>query len=95
MQQRPLTFADFAPHRGHNFPVQASNGSIQLLLAEAQELPGSMRDGGAFRLEFLGPPEPSLAQGTYRFLVGGAPNDIFIVPVGRTPENMRYEAIFF
>jgi len=95
MQPRPLTLADFAPRRGQKFAVQASNGSIKLLLAEAQELPGSMRDGGAFRLEFLGPPEPSLAQGTYRFLVGGEPNEIFIVPLGRTAENMRYEAIFF
>ena len=95
MEARPLTLGDFAPHRGHKFKVQAGNGSIQLVLAEAQALPGSMRDGGGFRLEFLGPPQPSLAQGTYRFLVGGKPNEIFITPIGQTPQNLRYEAIFF
>ena len=95
MTARTLTLNDFAPHRGRPFAVQAQNGSIQLMLAEAQELPGSMRDGGAFRLEFHGPPQPNLAQGTYRFLVGGQPAEIFIVPIGRQAEKWRYEAIFF
>jgi hypothetical protein len=91
----PLTFDDFAPHLGKPFTVQAHNGAIQLRLAEAQELPGSLRDGGAFRLEFHGPPQPTLAQGTYRFLVGGRPADIFIVALGQSGGNWRYEAIFF
>ena len=92
---RVLTFDDFAPHRGKPFTVQGQNGAIQLVLAEAQELPGSVRDGGAFRLEFHGPAQLGLGQGTYRFLVGGQPSDIFIVPIGRIGEQLRYEAIFY
>ena len=96
MKARTLTFGDFAPHRGKPFKVEAQNGAIQLLLTEAQELPGSIRDGGAFRLEFHGPRQPTLPQGTYRFLVGGQPAEIFIVPIGPAAgEKLRYEAIFF
>ena len=95
MQNAPLTLADFAPNRGRPFAVQAGNGSTQLTLTEAQELPGSQRDGGGFRLELVGALQPSLAQGTYRFLIAGKPYDIFIVPIGPTPQHMRYEAIFY
>jgi len=95
MKARTLTLDDFAPHQGKPFSVEAQNGAIQLLLAEAQELPGSVRDGGAFRLEFHGPAQPSLAQGTYRFLLSGRPSEIFIVPIGRIGDKLRYEAIFY
>jgi hypothetical protein len=95
MATRPLSYDDFDKRRGQPFAVQAGGGVVQLVLAEIQELPGSSRTGGGFRLEFRGPPEPLLGQGTFRFLVGGEPFDIFIVPVGTTPQHMRYEAIFF
>jgi hypothetical protein len=92
---RTLTLGEFAPRLGKPFSVEAQNGAIQLVLAEAQELPGSMRDGGAFRLEFHGPLQPTLAQGTYRFRVGDQPAEIFIVPLGPAAGKLRYEAIFF
>ena len=92
---RPLTLADFAPKRGKPFQVQAQNGSLQLVLDQVQELPNSVREGGAFRLEFLGPMQPPLGQGTFRFLVGGEPREIFIVPIGVAEGKLRYEAIFY
>jgi len=95
MPTRPLTYTDFDKRRGKPFSVHAGGGVVQLVLAEVQDLPGSKREGGAFRLEFHGPPQPLLGQGTFRFLVGGEPFDIFIVPVGSAPQHMRYEAIFF
>jgi hypothetical protein len=95
MSVRNLTCSDFTPNRGKAIAVQALNGTVQLVLAEVQELPGSARDGGGFRLEFTGPLQPPLGQGTYRFMVGGEPADIFIVPIGVTADAMRYEAIFF
>lgn len=55
-----------------------------------------MREGGGFRLEFLGAPEQFLPQAVYAFAIDGAIHDIFIVPLGHHPEGeMRYEAIFF
>ena len=95
MAEPLLTIGDFAPHRGKPAQVQASDGAIQLTLAEAQELPGAIRKGGSFRLEFHGPLRPELRQGTYRFKVGARTCDIFIVPIGRTPRHVRYEAIFY
>lgn len=48
-----------------------------------------------FSIEFLGPNEPFLGQGTRRFdhdQMGGF--DLFIVPVGHDPQGYRYEAVF-
>ena len=95
MTPRVLTLADFAPHRGRPFAVEAPSGPISLVLAEVQELPASVREGGSFRLEFEGPHLPPLGQGTYRFLVDGRPTEIFIVPISQNPSGIRYEAIFF
>ena len=95
MTGRGLALDDFAPHRGQPFAVEAPGGGVELVLAEARELPGSVREEGGFRLEFEGPLQPELGQGVYRFLVGGQPSDIFLVPIARTAEAMRYEAIFY
>ena len=95
MTEAPLTLADFAPAVGKTVRVETHSGPFELVLAQAQELPRSAREGGSFRLEFQGPLQPVLGQGIYRFVVDGRPSDIFIVPVARTAEAMRYEAIFY
>ncbi|MGZ8337366.1 MAG: DUF6916 family protein, partial [Allosphingosinicella sp.] len=87
--------ADFAPRRGKAIGVEAAGRLLELNLAEVQELPCSVRSGGAFRLEFHGPSQASLAQGVYRFHLGQEPHDIFIVPIGSGAGITRYEAIFF
>ena len=86
---------DFAPKKGRPIRMKAGNGFMDLMLAEVQPLPPSGRQGGSFRLEFHGPLQPVLPQATYRFDLGGEGSDIFIVPVGQTPQGIRYEAIFF
>ena len=95
MTVRSLTFADFAPRLGKPFTVQAQNGTIQLTLAQAKELPRSMREGGSFWLEFLGPAQRPLGQGTYRFMIDNRPFEIFIVPIGQAEGQLRYEAVFY
>ena len=93
---RVLTIDDFASRRGKAIRLKAAGGQVlELKLAEVQALPPSGRDGGAFRLEFHGPLQPILPQATYRFDLGGDGSDIFIVPVGQTPQAIRYEAIFY
>jgi hypothetical protein len=93
---RPLTIDDFAPRRGKAVRVKAAGGQVlEMKLVEVQALPSSVREGGAFRLEFHGPLQPILPQATYRFDLGGEGGDIFIVPLGQTPQATRYEAIFY
>ena len=92
---RELTLADFSGRVGKTFEVRAANGGVTMTLDRFQELPGGVRSGGSFRLEYLGPPQPVLPQSTYAFMQGGDRFDIFIVPVAREPAGIRYEAIFF
>jgi hypothetical protein len=91
---RVLTLADFTPRLGTGFEVAVDGGSTLLKLRSAQELPSMGREGGSFRLEFIGPVQPGLAQGTYPFRFGDDQVAIFIVPLGQEPRGIRYEAIF-
>ena len=91
---RILTIADFAPRVGGTFEVAVNGGSVMLNLRSAQELPSMGRDGGSFRLEFIGPVQPMLPQATYPFRFGDESVGIFMVPLGQEPRGIRYEAIF-
>lgn len=43
---------------GNRFEVTVRGYRLSLTLDAAQDLPGSPRPGGGFRLEFVGPPDP-------------------------------------
>jgi len=89
------TLADFAPRIGKAFEVPVRGHRLSLVLDAAQELPRSAREGGAFRLEFVGPSDPVLAQGIFPFLIDADRFEIFVVPIARDPRGTRYEAIFY
>ena len=95
MYGRELTIDDFRRKRGQVFPVEANGQRVDLTLIHVQERPASGRQGGSFRLEFYGPQQPGLPQGTYPFHLGSMRAGIFIVPVGTTEKAVRYEAIFY
>lgn len=88
-----LRFADFVT--GAVYDVHAANAIYPLTLDKGQELSDSGREGGSFRLEFLGPTDPVLPQAIYRFVNEDVAHDIFIVPVARNPDGVRYEAVFY
>ena len=92
---RIYTLSDFSRRVGKVFDVPVQGGSIALTLAAAQELPGGMRQGGSFRLEFTGRADQMLPQGTFEMQNGGERFDIFIVPIGADARGVRYEAIFY
>lgn len=94
MVPRSLTLADFTPRVGKRVEVQAGPTRVPLTLGAAQGLPDSGRAGGSFRLEFFGPLDALLGQGTFAFQLGRESFNIFIVPLGPTPNGMRYEALF-
>ena len=92
-----LTLDHFSASVGTTLTVPRANGALALDLAEAQPLPQSMREGGGFRLMFLGPADAPLAQGTYTFSRDDrVAHEIFVVPIGPARDGrLRYEAIFF
>lgn len=88
-----LHLSDFPA--GTVYTVSAGDQAYPFALDKAQPLSDSGREGGSFRLEFLGPGEPVLPQAIYSFNSGTAGHDIFIVPVSREPGAVRYEAVFY
>jgi hypothetical protein len=93
--ERKVVSGDFSGRVGKTFEVHVQGHKIPLLLDAYQELPASKRDGGAFRLEFIGPTNPALGQGAFPFLFGEDEFAIFIVPLGQDARGMRYEAIYY
>jgi hypothetical protein len=88
-----LSLGDFAVGGRWEMGVGESFWPAELI--EAAPLAVSGRKGGSFRLEFRGPFEPLLPQGTYTFRREGAAHDIFVSPIGREEAGARYEAIFY
>lgn len=85
---------DFSGSVGESWEVEAGASSIPLQLTQAQPLPRSMREEGAFRLEWVGPGHTYLPQAIYRFRRAGGELEMFIVPIAREGDSLRYEAIF-
>ena len=95
MSDSPLTLDDFAGRVGATLTVEVEDSTVPLVLAVAEPLSSSGRQGGAFRLELDGPLQLELGQGTFIFRLDRGLTEIFIVPIARTAEAVRYEAIFF
>nr|DAF83386.1 MAG TPA: hypothetical protein [Caudoviricetes sp.] len=88
-----LTVADFEPHIGADFDVAETPFALHLL--EVRLLGTALRNGGAFALTFRGPQAAPLPQAIYPLVhpkLGR--QDIFIVPIARQDDGMRYEAVF-
>jgi hypothetical protein len=91
---RSLVLNDFSRRVGKPFDVEVQGGKLPLTLDATQELPSLGREGGSFRLEFVGPHQPVLPQAIYPMHNGGERLEIFIVPIGQDNRGTRYEAIF-
>ena len=90
-----LTYGDFGSHVGDVFSLRSAAGEVSLRLVEVRKLGHAQRAGGAFSLEFVSPPGPVLPQAIYALdhsTLGSLA--IFLVPLGRTPDGVTYEAIF-
>ena len=91
---RELKLEDFADNVGKTYEIVFTDATLPVTLEQAQALPGGHRDSGAFRLQFLGPAEPVLPQGIFSFRLDEQTDDIFVVPIGKAEDGVRYEAIF-
>lgn len=89
-----LTIDDFKDRIGQRFDVSDGISRHALTLEAAAPIAHASREGGGFRLEWLGPADPILQQAIYRMSAGERDHDIFIVPIGRNEAGTRYEAVF-
>ena len=89
-----LTYEDFAPLVGTTFALADAPG--ELVLIEAEALPATSGAPRApFSLLFEGPSQPILEQQihTIRHATLGA-LELFLVPLSRGGDAVRYQAIF-
>lgn len=97
-----LTHAHVAPLVGQDVTVGADGrGTWTMRLVDAVEgsEPGGPGPEGQhrqqFSLLFRGPAEPQLPQGTYAVTHDAiGEQHLFLVPIGRDAEGVRYEAAF-
>jgi hypothetical protein len=102
-----LRRSTFAGHLDETFKVQPSSGrQVAIRLTEVQDLPATalMSQGevtpeykeACFLIEFSGPGDQPLPQGTYRVEHGKIGRfDLFVVPTGATDgQAQHYEAVF-
>ena len=92
-----LTLDHFAPLVGQHFEVLADGErSIAAALVEAAPLGLPTAQGRApFTLVFEAPASTLLSQRSYALLHPAFNSlQIFLVPVGRSPAGIRYEAVF-
>ncbi|MDE2463520.1 MAG: hypothetical protein KGO02_07400 [Alphaproteobacteria bacterium] len=94
-----LTAATFSPFAGGVFVAHfGADGTYPLVLVEVVEraslgMPETLR--APFSLFFTGQGPHYLLQGTYRLSHDRLGDlDVFIVPVGRTDDGFRYQAVF-
>jgi len=92
-----LTIDDFTPCVGQVFRLAHEGGALELVLQRADSTGIRALQGGraGFSLEFLGPGAPILSQRIYQLehpVLGIL--EIFLVPLGREPGGVRYEAVF-
>jgi hypothetical protein len=90
----PYSYEFFSGRIDAGFAVHGTDGVVlQLLSAKALGAPASAQAG--FSLMFGGPLTPQLEQCIHRLESPGAEAlDIFLVPVARGADGMRYQAIF-
>lgn len=97
-----LTHEHFAPLVGQDVAVDAGGASaltMRLVEATAGTQPGGRGPDGQervqFSLVFRGPADPMLTQGTYAVTHEAlGEQDLFLVPLGRDADGVRYEAAF-
>jgi hypothetical protein len=90
----------FESATGGTLRLTLDTGPVTLRIAEVEPLDvaaearsGSNLWQNAFRVLLTGPKGLDIPQGTYPVTVGGRSFDLFVVPILRTTETPRFEAI--
>lgn len=78
---------------GQTFTV-ADSDAVVLTLDKVSVISRSPRPSGGFILEFTGSAATPLDQRTWPLTQDGETHDIFLVPIAREGDLLRYEAVF-
>jgi hypothetical protein len=92
-----LSAEDFLPYVGERFEASGGDPEVPLTLRLIQVENMGKRSGGRepFSLFFEGPPSPSLQQSILRVANAKFGEiEIFLVPIGTSPNGLRYQAVF-
>ena len=93
-----LTEQEFAQQVGTNFQLKLDQRSIELNLSEVKGYPSGPNEQTGmerFSVFFDGPADPFLPQSLYRLEHERMSEfDLFLVPVAKTDQGFRYEAVF-
>ena len=93
-----VTAADFDSLVGATFDVRPDSfeaDALRMVLTAVRRFPGQAGFREPFTLELLGPTSPVAAQGTYRVRHPALGDlDLFMVPVGASPDGATYEITF-
>jgi hypothetical protein len=90
-----LTAKSLAEHLNTKFSLHLpTSGILELVLINVDDFEPSPTQE-RFSILFQGPQDPALWQGTYKMEHSRLGTfDLFIVPVSREKDGMRYEAVF-
>jgi hypothetical protein len=99
MRERQLGLEDFVDKVGTAFALKEEVMAVSGLMLESAEAvksqPASPGARAPFSLIFRGPDASVLPQGNYQLHHDGLGDiAIFIVPVGKDPEGVEYQALF-
>ncbi|HEV7921621.1 MAG TPA: hypothetical protein VGR02_12605 [Thermoanaerobaculia bacterium] len=100
MDLTEFTYDNILPHVGSTFRINFPQGTVDLELTRVDHLREKHTSHRLFRdsfaMQFLGPVNSYLPQGTYAMHheALGKELPIFIVPIGREEAGFQYEAIF-
>ena len=89
-----LSYADFTPHLNSTFQLQLADAVLEMELTSAEEYtatPQQERFALFFRAPHAAPAEQAIYQLSHAQLGTG---ELFLVPIGRDAEGLRYEASF-
>lgn len=92
---QPITIEDFTNLGDRDLAVELGGVPVPLQVAEVRPLTAHRFREAPFSVLLRGPETPVVPQGlhTFRHARRGEMG-FFMVPVGRTPQGMEYEAIF-
>ena len=89
-----MDITEFQKRAGASFALKTDGISIQLLLEQVVQSPQAPTGYACFSAEFIGPAQPVLPQATYCLIGEDVEMELFLVPIERLSQGIRYQAIF-